>query len=626
MRIGRNDKCTCGSNKKYKKCCLHKKAVFPASNKNITQLIDDAGSMAIQHDKKSIVKAISILSDILLDDNLSKDNWINAKLNLSVAYRNLGEHKNAIKTLKDIEQTVDRESDIFQHIQFSLAISYGELGYSEKSCRIHDSIIEGWSNVKCTSAKDRRLRGAYLIEAGKSFRANGETEKAIKHWSHSIEILKEFGESEAEHIGRAKANIAFSKLKSDNESIQAEGVAEVEESSKNKLLIGDAQGLANNYCNLGSYFWTKKRYSRAIAYYRKDLFLTEAVGNKRELASTLGNLALLYTELRQFKQARKMHRQAELIGNELTDDLLQAICRKRLEHINSKARLCSINKINMGDKAECGCGSEKLYIDCCGLADFEPVSMPQIYGGLSEDAKNIHTEINNSGKVTSPLDFILRNTSDREIRKSWIRQEIHDGWISMKELPDMASLHIISAMEMAKKASGNGEESYSLSAVILAVCHLEAFINQVSFFVFDNMNHPEIKDLDIPNVLKEKGAYDYQRTTNLEDKWMALSKCLNGSGWLESIDEWKSAKDLIYIRNELVHFKTNGYEQVVPPPRTKAVIYSKIPTSVVTRDAPHSWPFKLLTGSLASWSVEVSKGLVNKMKADYNSARRRVAV
>ncbi|WP_322864422.1 hypothetical protein [Aeromonas allosaccharophila] len=190
----------------------------------------------------------------------------------------------------------------------------------------------------------------------------------------------------------------------------------------------------------------------------------------------------------------------------------------------------------------------------------------------------------------------------------------------------MASLHINSAIDMANKASGGNEINYSLSAVILAVCHLEAFINQVSFFVFDNITHPEIKDLDIPEGLKEKGAYNYQRTTSLEDKWVELSKCLNGSDWLESIEEWKYARDLVYIRNELVHFKTNGYEQVVPPPRTKATIYSKIPTSVVTRDEPHSWPFKLLTGSLANWSVEVSKRLVDKMKADYNSSMRRVVI
>ncbi|WP_179953129.1 tetratricopeptide repeat protein [Desulfobotulus mexicanus] len=622
MKTGRNEKCFCGSGKKYKKCCINKKQANSKDSKSIDGLIHDAGMMALEHDKKSIDKSILILKKVLLDSNLSEDSLKNAKLNLSVAYRHLGEHKKAIDTLEELEEFYDGESDFSQYILNSLAISYEALGFYDESCRIYESLLESWENVNCKSSEDRKKRGIYLIEAGKSFHSNKNIEKAIECWTSSIEYLQEFSESEAEHIGRARANIAFAKLGSDKESIQKEGINELEESSRRKLKIGDAQGLANNYCNLGTYFRKKKRYARAISYYRKDLFLSEMVGNKRDIASTLGNFATMYAELKQFKQGREMLRKAKLLAEELSDDMLHHICEQQLNYINSEAKLCGLNKVGIGDKAECACGSDKLYVECCGLADFEPVSMPQIYGGISEEAKRIHDEISSTGRATSPLDFILRTIPRHQQRKSWTEHGVHDGWISMKELPDMASLHIISAKEMANKASGNDELNSSLSAVILAVCHLEAFINQVSYFLLDNIDHPEVEILDIPDDLKDKGAYNYQRTTSLEEKWKALSNCLNGSGWLESLAEWKDVKDLIYIRNELVHFKTNGYEQVVPPPRTKGIIYSKVPTSVVTRDEPHSWPFKILTGSLANWAVEISERLVNKMKDDYNSSRR----
>ncbi|WP_322864423.1 YecA family protein [Aeromonas allosaccharophila] len=390
MKIGRNEKCSCGSGKKYKKCCAHKKLIHPTyltRQKDIGQLIHDAGMMALEHDKASVEQSIKILNGILTDNNLSNEHQINAKLSLSVAYRHLGEHKNAINILGELNENYNNNNELSEAIHFSLAISYNSLGYHEDSCHIFNSILDGWNNVKCKSAQEKRQRGIYFIEAGKAFSSNGENDKAIECWNKSIELLKEFEDSEAEHLGRAKANIACSKLRSGKEHIQLEGVMEVEESSRNKLLIGDIQGLANNYCNLGSYFITKKRYERAIAYYRKDLFLSKLVGNKREIASTLGNLALIYAELKQFKQARDMLRQADFIANELTDETLHEICKRQLEHINLAAKQCGINKISMGEKAECGCGSKKLYIECCGLADFEPISIPQIYGGVSEDAK-----------------------------------------------------------------------------------------------------------------------------------------------------------------------------------------------------------------------------------------------
>ena len=358
--------------------------------------------------------------------------------------------------------------------------------------------------------------------------------------------------------------------------------------------------------------------------YRKDLSLSNAVGDKREIASTLGNLATLYAELKQFSLGRKLLREAQQLGEELGDEYLLHITKHQFEYLNNLAKEAGTNNVPVGDKAKCLCGSSNLYKNCCGRADFEPVDIPHIYGGVSEDKKIIEQEMNKCGKKTSPLDFILRNTDQSKRRHSWCEIAGHDGWLSVKELPDMANIHLLTAKDMAETSNEFPEGiNYPLAAIILSVCYLEAFINQLSFFIHENHTHPEVCCLVLPQELHDKGVQLFQRATQLERKWSMITECLLGEDWLSSQSIWGEIKDLIYIRNELVHFKTNGYEQVVPPPTKKDSIYEKVPNHVDTREVPHSWPMKLLTPSLAEWAVRISETITEELKNRYNSNRRK---
>lgn len=425
---------------------------------------------------------------------------------------------------------------------------------------------------------------------------------------------------EIEHLQRAKANLSSSLLDEENEELQNQGINELERAIQLKLNIGDIDGVATNYCQLGNYFRKKKRYGRAIAYCRKDLYFSKLVGNKRDIASTLGNLATLYGELKQFSEGRNLLGQVKTIAEELEDDDLLDLTKHQLNFLNEDAKKAGLNKIQIGKQAKCECGSGLLYVDCCGRADFEPVDYPFVFGGISEDLKKINNESINAGKDISPLDFILRIPSESSIRKAWSSMEMHDGWMTIKELPDMASIHLVSAKTMAKNAIDDNDISSALAAVILSVCYLEAFINQVSYFIYEYKNDSEVAKMNIPQDLLDN-MQDYQRKTKLEFKWSSVSECLTRQGWLESLPKWKEVKDLIYIRNEFVHFKSNEYEQVVPPPKQKDVIYSKVPNSITIKDGPHSWPFKLLTADLAEWAVNISESLVLDLKTEYRNQR-----
>lgn len=619
-KIRKNQMCSCGSKLKYKRCCFDNKKTKKTNHDSI---ITKARKMGLEHSSTAIQASIDILKPLIDSGKLKKDDGINAKLGLVSAYQRQGRHKNAISVLEGLKEDVDKKSELEIYSLHQLAISYAALKYTGPACEIYKHIFSIWEAEPATTKLERRVRGAILLEAGKAFSENDENKKAIECWERSAELLREFEKEEAENIGRTQANIAFSMLKSDQENEQEEGVKRVQLSTNKKLKIGDLKGVANNYCNLGTYFLHKKRFGRALSNYRHDLHISRLVGDKRDIASTIGNIASLYVELKQFKFAKQYLAEAKSIGEELGDEALLHITGLQLDIVNSRAREAATSKTPTGEKAICSCGSNDMYVDCCGTADYEPVSIPNIYGGFSEDALKIHDEMLLAGKTASPLDFILRTLPDGKVRKSWSEHEVRDGWVIMKELPDMASIHLIAAKEMVEKAVEANDLTSSVSAVILSVCHLEAFINQLSFFLHQNMGHRELTSMAIPQTLIDDGPLNYQRKGNLEIKWQQIADCLTFPGWLEKQLSWQETKDLIYIRNELVHFKAADYEQVVPAARKKAIIYSKIPSNITLRDEPHSWPFKILTADLAKWAVQTTETLVSSLKAAYSCQRVR---
>lgn len=156
-------------------------------------------------------------------------------------------------------------------------------------------------------------------------------------------------EKDIEHYARSKANLGILLLHEADETKQEEGVKIVEESSSLKRLIGDLDGLANNHCNLGLYYWRKKRYQRAIVYFRTDLLLSRKVGNLRSIGSTLNNLAAMYADLMQLNTARTLLREAMEIGEKLEDDRLISITTKHLQLVNDIGKKAGLNNEKIFD-------------------------------------------------------------------------------------------------------------------------------------------------------------------------------------------------------------------------------------------------------------------------------------
>jgi len=587
---------------------------------SIDKRINRAGRLSIDQDEAHVLRAIEELKKILSLPHLNRHQEDSALINLATAYKHRGEYHLSIETLDRIEVVPGKKNTDFSiFIKVQYATSYTALGFFDEACRYFDETI---NDIKEAEA-DPLMAGGFYLEAGKAYSQNDQVEKAEKCWKEACSIFEKV-ENETEHLARAKSNLGYLLIRSEDPKKQKEGLELIEYSSNLKRLVGDIEGLSSNYCNLGLYYWQKGRYERAIAYTRKDLFLSRKVGNLRAIGSTLGNLAAIYSELKQLSPARKCLNEAIEIGKQLNDERLVAISEHNLKHVNRTGKEAGVKGETVGPSSLCACESGKKYNECCGQADFEPIDIPIEFGGVSEEIEPILQNVTATGNEPSRLDFIFRDTKKSgNTRLAWTKHYMRDGWFEMHELPDMANHHLVAANILSEEANEGEDSDFNihkpLACLLLSACTLESFINQVSFFLHEVQQYPEKKLHDIPPELAAD-PWEFQRTTELTKKWDILGQALCKSGWPPPEKIWNDFKNLINIRNELVHFKISEYEQVVPPQKKHPII-EKVPKTVQTRNIPHAWPSRLLTPSFANWAVTTSDGMIDYFKKQYMATR-----
>ena len=138
------------------------------------------------------------------------------------------------------------------------------------------------------------------------------------------------------------------------------------------------------------------------------------------------------------------------------------------------------------------------------------------------------------------------------------------------------------------------------------------FINQAIYFI-------SVSEIVIPEKLQgiKDDSFGFQRNTELTLKWNIIGEILCESEWKPCAKLWNNFINLIFIRNELVHFKVSEFEQVVPRPEQVAEALKRIPKDVELNDIPHSWPLRILNPSFAEWSVKTAKEMINYIKGAY---------
>ena len=606
MKIGRNDKCPCGSERKYKNCCLKK-------NTEVEKELNNMGELVFSFDEEKIEKGIKRLNELLAVSNISKEQKKGIYVYLLQAYKNHGEHNNVISIFEKLRQYLDFENETeLELILFCYTIyaaSLNELGLVEDAKEILDDIL---TIVEEKNVSDITYAGVALELSKAVMRLDQGTEKALEILNKALKKIPK-NDKNIGQIARIISNKAFILLNSKEKEEKEQGVKLLDDCLRVKIQEGDVEGICNIYCQLGMYYWREKKYDSAIAYTRKDLALSRKAGDKRAIVSSLNNLGAIYTDLNQFSKARGVLIEAKKISETLGDMQAIVIASKNLEVVNHKAKIAGMNGEKMGPAALCKCGKGLSYKECCGKADFEPEELGFKIDNISEDIEVIQQQVAKQGRVASHIDYLLRKIKENDVRLAWTNIEIHNGWIEMKELVDMANLYLVSAEKLAKEAkeAGNYAEK-PLACIMLSCCALEAFINQAIYFI-------SVSEIVIPEKLQgiKDDSFGFQRNTELTLKWNIIGEILCESEWKPCAKLWNNFINLIFIRNELVHFKVSEFEQVVPRPEQVAEALKRIPKDVELNDIPHSWPLRILNPSFAEWSVKTAKEMINYIKEAY---------
>lgn len=607
MKIGRNDKCPCGSERKYKNCCLKK-------NTEVEKELNNMGELVFSFDEEKIEKGIKRLNELLAVSNISKEQKKGIYVYLLQAYKNHGEHNNVISIFEKLRQYLDFENETeLELILFCYTIyaaSLNELGLVEDAAKeILDDIL---TIVEEKNVSDITYAGVALELSKAVMRLDQGTEKALEILNKALKKIPK-NDKNIGQIARIISNKAFILLNSKEKEEKEQGVKLLDDCLRVKIQEGDVEGICNIYCQLGMYYWREKKYDSAIAYTRKDLALSRKAGDKRAIVSSLNNLGAIYTDLNQFSKARGVLIEAKKISETLGDMQAIVIASKNLKVVNHKAKIAGMNGEKMGPAALCKCGKGLSYKECCGKADFEPEELGFKIDNISEDIEVIQQQVAKQGRVASHIDYLLRKIKENDVRLAWTNIEIHNGWIEMKELVDMANLYLVSAEKLAKEAkeAGNYAEK-PLACIMLSCCALEAFINQAIYFI-------SVSEIVIPEKLQgiKDDSFGFQRNTELTLKWNIIGEILCESEWKPCAKLWNNFINLIFIRNELVHFKVSEFEQVVPRPEQVAEALKRIPKDVELNDIPHSWPLRILNPSFAEWSVKTAKEMINYIKEEY---------
>lgn len=517
------------------------------------------------------------------------------------AYQLAGQHAQALSLLssKDFQRRLRRPDLHFTKLWLE-HISLRELGELEKAGRLLAQAIPLLSSL---TDVDPHLRAATLLEFGKTYHRLGDQEAAVAAWQDACKIFE--AANDEVQLQRARSNIAFVRLHSEDEDTQRNAVDTLEAITRKKAELGDLGGVATNFSTLALHFARRRRFGRALHYSRRDVSLSRRRGHQQELAVALAHLSWIYANLLQFKQARSCLKECIEICDSLGDAVHGAAYRGALAQLAERAKAAAEEGLVVGPRASCGCGSGNSYEECCGRADFDP-----------EDAFNRIGTVQNAALARDgdqqhlSLDFILREDKEVSRRLAWRRIHVRDGWVETFELPDVSNLHLQSAQLLLSGIAQENEIGTTLSVVFLSVAGLEAFINQVVFFV----TAPE-------GIHPARGtigdAHEYQRKTELTQKWAQMSLELAKVDRLGNPKLWNDFVNLVWIRNELVHFKSTEYEQIIPMPKKPHSALARIPAGIESFDAPHSWPFRVLNRAFAQHAHDTATMMIAEFKRRY---------
>jgi tetratricopeptide (TPR) repeat protein len=609
IRPGRNDRCPCGSGLKYKHCHLKRIGTALSSPETPDGLISEALDALSSPDAEILNEGVKALERLRSRPDLTPSDRSTVLTNLAKGLQRQGRHKEALALLEPVSR--ERDDHLRPWILHLVAVSLAEIGQIEEARRQFEDALA------LPPMPDPRLRASIAFEAGNLYKRIRQYDRVIELWRDALKDYELARDVESANVTRS--SLAALALRDPSPEMQAAAVKAIEQASDQNLAAGDLTGFAVNCFRLSSYYREKRQFQSALAYGRKDLSVSRLVGNEREVAKSLDNLARIYADLLQPTAARAAILEAKAIGERLDNPAVISNANNALLAIDHLMRDAHIAGKVLGPKAPCACDSGRSYRDCCGRADFDPLASvrSESFGIL----RNLTPVAQGPGASAARLDYFLREAEDVKDRRSWQRIDSHDGWREVSELADAANIHLSAARALASEGHQEPDGlSKPVGTLILSACALEAFANQVAFF-FAQAKAAGASDLPELTAEVEGDIAEFQRRTSLVDKWSILASSMCSAAWPPPGALWDEFLRLVEFRNELVHFKSAEYEQIVPPPTQAHRMVQRLPPSVSPRPIVAGWPSRVLTPELGDWAVGVADRMIRHFRSAYRQTR-----
>ena len=209
--------------------------------------------------------------------------------------------------------------EVLQAISIGLIVAYFLLNTNRvlksieicKECLAISKQKAGFKDDKLTKLLCKRV---YLIMS-KAYRAINDNTNAIKYARESGEKLEEY-----------KLCFDLGNMHSVSQSKYAEARELYEKSLAIIKEIGDRNGEANCYLNLGAVYQSVGEYDKAREHLEKSLVIKKEIGDKNGEASCYGNLGNVYVSVGEYDKAREHLEKSLAISKEIGDRDREANC------------------------------------------------------------------------------------------------------------------------------------------------------------------------------------------------------------------------------------------------------------------------------------------------------------
>ena len=205
-----------------------------------------------------------------------------------------------------------------------------------KECFILEKIQCGFAPVSDhTSGREtdrthrecaEKFEEAHLsLEQGKLYQRQGKYQKAKEHFMKALSITKEIGDKNGEASSYGNLGTVFFCF---GEYVKAEEY--LQKALEIKKEIGDKRGEASCCGNLGTVFQSFGKYVKAEEYHHKALQIIREIGDKDREATCYGNLGTLFLSLSEYVKAEAYLQKALQIHKEIGGKDGEATCYANL--------------------------------------------------------------------------------------------------------------------------------------------------------------------------------------------------------------------------------------------------------------------------------------------------------